>query len=283
MEQISTLSMVLEPPPSFGATVSKVNSLGPYLQGALLERADSEFVGILHRLPFNPYSQCCTLDGEGRVVWRISALTQEVADELIDPVLDMGRVELRAVGATFDVTERSLETVDLKTLLDSIYEEGPSRVRLQFPTPAAFKSQGSYVFMPSVRLIFQNLLMHYSQVYEGSKEIDFDTVDYIDQNVRITSYNLQSRYYAHAAAQDKKIPAFVGSLTLSIGGPASMAGLVRMLLRFGEFAGVGIKTSMGMGGFACYPIQPRARGAHEASEAHEAREAHETDGGEMAR
>lgn len=271
MEQISTMAMVLEAPPSFGATPSKVNSLGPYLQGALLERAKSEFVGLLHRLPFNPYSQCCTLDGEGRIVWRVSALTEEVARELIDPVRDLGQVELRAVDAVFDVAGTSLETVGVKSLLDSIYEEGPSRVRLQFLTPTAFKSQGSYVFMPSVRLIFQNLLMHYSQAYEGSKEIDFDTVDYIDQNVRVTSYNLQSRYFAHVAAQDKKIPAFVGSLTLSIGGPASMAGLVRMLLRFGEFAGVGIKTSMGMGGFAYRPIQPKANGANEAN------------GGEMAR
>ena len=105
--------------------------------------------------------------------------------------------------------------------------------------------------MPSVRLIFQNLLMHYRQVYEGNKEIDVDTVAYIDQHVRITAYNLRSQYFAYASGAGKRIPAFMGSLTFSIGGPPTMGGLARMLLKFGEYAGVGVKTSMGMGAFSC--------------------------------
>lgn len=45
-----------------------------------------------------------------------------------------------------------------------------------------------------------------------------------------------------------KIPAFVGSLTLHAAGPQSLRGLVAMLLSFGEASGIGVKTSMGMGG-----------------------------------
>lgn len=252
--------MVLRPSGSFEITSTKVSALGPYLQGVLLERVDSQYAGALHQLPFNPYSQHCSLEANGNIVWRVNALTDEAAQRLIEPLRSLGQVYVRAVDATFDVSSTTLESLDLKCLLDSIYEEGPSKVNLRFLTPTAFKSRGSYVIMPTPRLIFQNLLMHYSQAYEGNKEIDAETVDFIDQNVHVCAYKLQSRYFEHVAPQGKKIPAFVGSMTLSISGPASMAGLARMLLKFGTYAGIGIKTSMGMGGFACGPVQSKTNG-----------------------
>ncbi len=251
MRKITTLAMTLRPSGPFEATASKANALAPYLQGALLERVDAQYAGLLHQLPFNPYSQYCILANDGSIVWKVTALSDEAAQFLIEPLRSLEEVHLRAVGTSFSVSSTTLESLDIKCLLDSIYEDGPSKVKLQFLTPTAFKSRGSYVIMPTPRLIFQNLLMHYSQVYEGSKEIDADTVDFIEQNVHVCSYNLQSRYFEHVAPHGKKIPAFIGAMTLSIGGPQSMTGLARMLLKFGTYAGMGIKTSMGMGGFAC--------------------------------
>lgn len=251
MRRISTVSITLKPASPVTMTSSKAAALGPYLQGALLERADTRYVALLHQLPFNPYSQYCCIDEKGNIVWKINTLTDEAAEQLIEPIRSLEQVGLRATGESFDVVSTSLNTIDIKCLLDSIYEDGPSKIKVQFLTPAAFKSQGSYVFMPTVRLVFQNLLMRYYQAYEGNKEVDAETIDFIEQNVRVTSYCLQSRYFSHIAPQGKKIPAFVGNMTLSISGPSSLAGLARMLLTFGEYSGVGIKTSMGMGGITC--------------------------------
>lgn len=258
MQKITTLSMVLRPSKPLEMTPARTGSLGPYLQGALLENVDSQYAGLLHQLPFNPYSQHCFLDGGGAVVWRVSALTDEAARQLIEPLRALEQVHLRAMDMSFDVMSSMLETIDIKSLLDSIYEEGPSKVNLQFVTPTSFKSRGAYAIMPTPRLIFQNLLMHYSQAYEGSKEVDIETLDFIEQNVRVCAYNLQSRYFDHVAPHGKKIPAFAGTMTLSVAGPASMAGLARMLLKFGTYAGIGIKTSMGMGGFTYAPVQSKA-------------------------
>ena len=44
-----------------------------------------------------------------------------------------------------------------------------------------------------------------------------------------------------------RIPAFLGTVTLKIDGPQQMVNLIHLLLRFGEFSGVGIKCAMGMG------------------------------------
>ena len=73
---------------------------------------------------------------------------------------------------------------------------------------------------------------------------------YMEWCARIVSYKLHSQYFPHVT-KDHKIPAFVGSVVLKCHGPQPMIGLVRMLLKFGEYAGIGIKTSMGMGGVRC--------------------------------
>ena len=42
---------------------------------------------------------------------------------------------------------------------------------------------------------------------------------------------------------------FVGEICLKIKGPSLMVNLVNVLLQFGEYAGTGIKTAIGMGAF----------------------------------
>lgn len=242
----SNTSIVNKPHPAF---------LGSYLQGVLMENIDSDYAGYLHRLSFNPYSQCC-LPGEtdGTIIWKINALTDEAAEHILSPLGRIDSFELRAVNSRMSVIKTSLEAVPIKALTDLITHGNNSKMLMRFLTPTAFKSQGSYIFMPSIRLIFQNLLMHYSAIYDGSSEADQDTVSYIEQHALISSYDIRSYYYPHTANGGKKIPGFIGKLTLSLRGPSAMVGLANMLMKFGEYAGLGIKTSMGMGGFSYEPL-----------------------------
>lgn len=246
MQQLSSLTLVLKPTEALERS-QRSGSLGPYLQGALMERVDAGYAALLHELPFNPYSQYCYWEGES-LVWRINALTNEASSHIIEPVRRLDVVEIKAMRASLEVTKTSLETLSLSALTGSVNEPGEDKLRVRFVTPTSFKSQGSYVIMPSVRLVLQNLLMHYGQVYDNNKEGYAETVEYVDRHMRILSYNLRSSYFGHIAGGRQRIPAFVGTMTLGLRGPDMTAGLARMLLRFGEYAGVGIKTSMGMGG-----------------------------------
>lgn len=230
--------------------------MGPYLQGFLMEAIDKGYAGSLHALPFNPYSQYCRREvASGALEWRVNALTDEAAQQIIDPLRTLDQVEVRRHGIKLAVLRQTMETVSLKSLTDIIREKTDEERRpkayMRFMTPTAFKCQGRYVFMPTVRLVLQNIFMHYSQVYEGNCEIDTETLSYIDQHVHMTSYNLRSCYFANVADERRKIPSFIGTMSLRITGPSTLVGLVRMLLRFAEFSGVGIKTSMGMGGVSC--------------------------------
>ena len=45
-----------------------------------------------------------------------------------------------------------------------------------------------------------------------------------------------------------KIPSFIGNIDIYIRGPQTMTNLVNLLISFAKFSGIGIKTSIGMGG-----------------------------------
>lgn len=248
MEHITTVSLDLEPGKGFDLPKSGACSLGPMLQSVLMEHADSTYVKQLHASVFNPYSQYCFVRKDGGLVWRVSALTDEAASRLLKPIDGIESFKLRNLDTTFSIARKTRETVSVQHLLSALKEDAGPTFRVHFMSPVAFKSKGEYVIVPDVRLVFQNLLMRYNQVYAGDSEIDADTVLYISEHTRITSYNLRSHYFPRTMSKNDKIPAFMGDLTLHVAGSQSLRGLVAMLLEFGEVSGVGAKTSMGMGG-----------------------------------
>lgn len=247
MQHVTTIDLLLSPTGD-AVQVKDADLLGPFFQGVLMELIDSEYAGYLHQLPFNPYSQYVLEEESGnKLRWRVSALNDEAADQLLRVLQETSVINLRARGVALEVDGLKIEQIPLIRLTDILHEQHDSRMSVRFLTPTAFKSKGEYIIMPSPRLIFQNLLMRYEQTYSGSKEIDFETIDYLDSHTRISSYSLRSRYFTNIGGTSNKIPAFVGRMTLHFSGPQAVTGLARMLLLFGSYSGIGIKTSMGMG------------------------------------
>ena len=250
MQHLVRTQLILAPLDKQSCSMSHAASLGPFFQGVLMENLDKEYASFLHALPFNPYSQCCYCASDGNIVWQINALNNEAAEHIEASLKNLEKIDLHAVNKTFSIEKRIVESMDIAKLTNCIQEGDKTKFKVRFFTPTAFKSQGEYVILPSVRLIFQNLLMHYGQIYSGDCEVDEETLDYITQNVRIASYSLRSQYFAHSAKSGSKIPAFLGEINLNIRGPKALCGLTELLLKYGEYSGVGIKTAMGMGAMA---------------------------------
>ena len=257
VHHITKLSLVLDVPANAPGVLSqplthRASSIGPYLQGVIMDQIQSAYADHLHQLNFNPYSQyCCKDESNKHLIWNVSALTDEAAEQIIEPLRKMDLIELKSIGVSLPIASKSTYTINVETLLKSIYDDGGTKADVRFLTPTAFKSRKTYVFMPTSRLLFQNLLMHYEQVYGNGDDVEEETLSYVEQHAKIVSYNLRSHYFANAAGKGKRIPAFIGSATFRFDGSPAMAGLARMLLKFAEYAGVGIKTAMGMGGVEC--------------------------------
>ena len=139
---------------------------------------------------------------------------------------------------TTDQTEEEL-------MQQTFFAECSRKVRLRFITPCSFKSQGVYQIFPSIRLMFQSLVNRYDAMSEKNSVFYPELLEDLEQHTMITEYRLQSRLFG---VEGISIPSYQGHITLRMSGPQQMVNLMHMLLRFGTYSGIGIKTAMGMGG-----------------------------------
>ena len=107
-----------------------------------------------------------------------------------------------------------------------------------------FKSYGRYINYPDLRLIYQSLMNKYDSVLKEASMFDEDTLDMLVEGSEIVKYNLRSYLFP---LQGVKIPSFFGSMTIKVTSTDTAAKFIRLLLEFGEYSGVGIKTGLGMG------------------------------------
>ena len=218
---------------------------GSVMQGVLMHLIDADYAAKLHQTGINPYSQC--LLKEECLEWHIRTTTEEAFEKIIEPLNnpDFLEIKIEQKKITLPIKEKSLRSLPKKELLNEFYSEKCDRHLLfAFQTPAAFKSGGHYVILPDMRLIFQSLMNKYNASGEDMQMYDQETCEEIAAQTIVTRYRLRSTSYP---LEGLTIPAFRGELGIRIGGSETLARYARLLARFGEFSGVGIKTGMGMG------------------------------------
>lgn len=88
-------------------------------------------------------------------------------------------------------------------------------------------------------------MMKYDSCSDDVDIFSDDVMEHFEKNIQIIRYKLRS-YDFHL--EGTKVPAFLGEITLKINGPQTLVNLADYLLKFGEYSGVGIKCSIGMGG-----------------------------------
>lgn len=215
------------------------------MQGVLMEHIDTGYAKRLHEQGLKPYSQYIMAGAEKE--WVVKTCTLEAYREIILPLLDSGFADFKIEkkNAFIKIKEKNLGTVKKKDLMDEFYSDAASHfLHLEFLTPTSFKSGGRYVIMPDLRLIYQSLMNKYSASSENMEMYDEETLEQLCDNSDIVQYKLRSVYFP---LEGVKIPAFKGELGIKVTGTDTMAKYARLLARFGEYSGVGIKTAVGMG------------------------------------
>lgn len=215
------------------------------MQGVLMEQIASNYAEILHEQRLNPYSQYLEL-GEKKY-WIVKTLTKEAYENIIKPLLSeqFRKFDIEKKHIHVKVIKKELMIRDKKELLKNFYEGECNRfLNIEFLTPTAFKSNGSYLILPDLKCIYQSLMNKYSASCEDMDMFDLDTLEDLVNNSSIVHYKLHSTYFA---LEGIKIPAFKGKLSIKIQGTETMAKYARFLAEFGEYSGVGIKSAIGMG------------------------------------
>ncbi len=218
------------------------------MQGVLMEQIDSGYAQRLHEQGLKPYSQYLLGRGQ-RICWVVNTLSQESYEQIIMPLmkgtftefaLDKKDIHVKILG-------RELHTTAKQELLKEFYSDSCDRyLHLEFLTPTAFKSNRKYMIMPDVRYIYQSLMNKYSASSPDMEMYDSETLEQLAGGTDIAGYRLKSDSFP---LEGIRIPSFRGELSIRVSGTDTMARYARLLARFGEYSGVGIKTAMGMGGF----------------------------------
>lgn len=214
------------------------------LQGVLMEQIDTDYAQELHQYSLNPYSQY-VVKKKDKTVWYICTVSEEAYENIILPLKELKQITIRRKGITAKIVNRSIEILEESELMEQFYEERCDRyLNLQFCTPTAFKRDGKYVIYPDLRRMYGSLMRKYSAASEELDMYDEETLEELVRNSEIVRYRLQTMPFPLEKVQ---INGFVGTICIKIKGTETMANYIRLLCRFGEYSGVGIKTSMGMG------------------------------------
>ncbi|WP_019001908.1 CRISPR system precrRNA processing endoribonuclease RAMP protein Cas6 [Succinimonas amylolytica] len=243
MQKLSRLKIRLQIPDNVSLSCTR----GSLFHGALMNMIDSDYANFLHESRLHPYAQYISREEDGAVYWVISCTNEEACSRIIAALMSRDSVFIEKLNAEVGLGERSYSELSYDSLAALFYGDPlPRFTDIRIITPMSFKSEGGYCIFPDIRKIYKSMMNRYDTAMKDSSSTVFDlsALNELCETTAITRYNLRSRMFPVDGAS---IPSFSGTISLRFSGSKSMINFAHMLFRFGEFSGVGVKTSIGMG------------------------------------
>ena len=238
---------LFEVPLAFPEGVHAVSSMGSVFHGALMEQLPAEVAAHLHAEELRPYHQSILFTRERGAVWRFGVLDEGLFCLLWYVFSELAAIELRQKGFSVALGEpRLLQATSEEALADAAFagDEVLRSAACQFLTPTSSKRDGVYQMFPDTQLILQSLLGRWRSFSERVRLDEPDLAERLAPACRISSYRLQS---APFSLERHTIYGFRGQLRFYFAGNDMVRRIFRLLFSFAPFAGVGIKTALGMG------------------------------------
>lgn len=189
-------------------------------------------------------------DGDREVVtgdecsFSITSLSQQVYDVLqlvcrLFPGREFGLGSARFIG--LEATEKE----DARATYDSLaLNQRPSKLVVVFRTPTSFRRQGEQVLFPLPGLVFGSLASRWNAFAPWALPSDrFAEFELL----RVSRYELRTSVVKFSRFV---LLGFVGRITYTLPRdmPAPIVVMIAALGRYAPYAGVGYRTTMGMGG-----------------------------------
>lgn len=217
------------------------------LHGVIMQTITTQYAQVLHTLDVLPYAQSLEIEN-GNAFWVVTTLTEQARIEILDLLRADAFSHFTLTHHQMPVTivSKTYSELSYPQLLDRFYvqEQNERYLRLQFTTCTSFKSQGQYCIFPDMRLILQSLLQKFNANCPCYTLQEDHLLEDLTAACEIIGYTLHSNKFS---LERTKIPAFLGEVLVKIDGNSTMLSLINMLLHFGAYSGVGVKTALGMG------------------------------------
>lgn len=238
---IEQLQLALKPPEG----IRIPQSYAYRLYGWLLEQLPSDLGNALHEQGEHPIAHSLHFSPENQtLVWTINLLNDTIRQVAVPLLEQTQEIRLHDVSLGVSLLNHS-QPVSASQLICSGRNQQANRAKLAFLSPCAFKQSGRYAIFPQEPLVLQSLLHHWNNAFPEFSLTDPDAFQALAQGVHITDYDLRTVRYP---LKETRIPAFRGSVTFEARLAPPLLELWNALLFFAPFGGIGIKTTLGMGG-----------------------------------
>lgn len=215
------------------------------LYSECLQEVPFAFGEKLHNNNVTPVSQYLKRNGE-KIIWTVNLLGEE-AEKYMKPVFQEKQVY--HIGPEIKVVDQMIQRIaDADSLLAMAAGGGSRGVhQLCFETATAFKSQGQYTNLPTIKLIIQNLVKKWNGCFPEMliEDEDGQGIDTLIAGLYCSGYRLHDQRYT---LKGTCIHGFVGNIVIKNNLKGFHKELADAILLFSGYSGVGIKTALGMGG-----------------------------------
>ena len=223
--------------------------LGSILHGVLMDYLPNDIADQLHHeFAYSPLKQRIYHKNK-KVIWEIVCMSDRLFNEIAELFTSKNRLFLKYYQVYIEIYSFNIEKVNVQNIMNQLLEteELNRYVRINIQTPMSFKYQSNYMIFFFFLCIFRSIMILFDAFFEEYKMYDKETLDFLEKNINIVDYKLKSTRFN---LEKVKIPSFTGEIVFKIKGPLPFLQLTHFLLKFGEFSGSGMKTSLGMGKYS---------------------------------
>lgn len=211
-----------------------------------MELLPGDWATKLHEMKLRSYSQWVEPTGQLTAIWHLRILDDLLGEIMISCLEERKALHCHYADAVLTVTDFRVTRQTLESFAAPFLDaEVPDSLVLRFKTPTTHKSQKEYVLFPSPELIGQSIQRKLEAAGSSLLLADPAVAEKAAASARIHRYALQSEVYS---LEGSKIIGYTGFVELHFSVEKLQRQLSAMLFSLGEWCGVGIKTSLGMGG-----------------------------------
>lgn len=227
------------------ADISAVKSdMSVKIHGAAMKAIPTEYAEKMHEKCYHPFS-IFTVPTEDGFIIRVSALCDEAK---VIPEALCGLDSLRIFGAKKPLEIKGFESAEPISADSAENYIGENGCTLTFITPAMIKTGGRPSAKPDICSFFRSALNKYN-TFEN-RNIDFDDFSAAFENVRFGKYRLESSLYN---VSGNRFPGMTGFCELFFPQDVGQNLLLRRIIAYASYSGIGGKTGLGMGGLLVSP------------------------------
>lgn len=211
------------------------------IHGAVMKAIPADYAAQLHRQQYHPFSIFAAAAPEGYIV-RVSALNGDAkvivdAAENLKQIIVFGCNQNQPVPVLHHSSAPPVDAVELESLMPS------AGCRIDFVTPAVIKTGGRPSARPDICSYFYSVLLKYNEFERQSA--DYADVQAAFQAAQFGDYRLES---ARHNMSGHIFPGMTGFCELLFPKEKAYHLLLRRLLAYASYCGIGAKTGQGMGG-----------------------------------